>query len=231
MKSTIEQLEKRGFVAVGFEKKYLDTTFIQRIMLLKSKCPTERTLGARLLTKNADLSTIDHLIEALINEKMLYPKIEICNSLVTFGMEAITPLIGLLGSIGNNQHKEVPITVFKKNNYPLPRDIAGRALIRIGTKTIPDLLKIMEGDDLMKLSEAIDAIGFICFYNHQAGVFGFLKKCFEANAENNLILWKIFRAMSAFPESESFLKKELQQTNEPLKLEIERSLLLIRKRA
>ena len=116
MKSKIEQIENRGFVAAEIENKYLDTTFEQRVILLKSKLSTDRTLGARLLTKNSDLSTIDYLIDALIKEKKLYSKIEICNSLVSFGIDAIIPLIGVLGLIGNNQHKEVPKTDFKKDN-------------------------------------------------------------------------------------------------------------------
>jgi len=231
MKRKIEQIENRGFIAPEIENKYLDTTFEQRIVLLKSKLPTDRTLGARLLTKNSDLSTIDYLIEALIKEKKLYSKIEICNSLVSFGINAVIPLIGLLGQIGNNQHREVPKIDFKKDNYPLPRDIASRTLIRIGAKAIPDLLKVLDSNNLIKLSEAIDTIGFICFYEPQINVFGFLIKCFDSHVDNNLIKWKIFRAMSAFPESESFLRRQLQLINEPLQLEIERSLSLIKKRA
>lgn len=231
MKSKIGQVENRGFVAAGIENKYLNKTFEQRIVLLKSKLPTDRTLGARLLTKNSYISTVDYLIDALINEKKLYSKIEICNSLVSFGIDAVIPLIGLLGKIGNNQHKEVPETDFKKDSYPLPRDIASRTLIRIGTKAIPDLLKILDSNNLIRLSEAIDTIGFIYFYNPQINGFGLLKKCFDSNVYNNLIKWKIFRAMSAFPESESFLREQLKLSNEPLKLEIERSLSLIKKRA
>ena len=121
--------------------------------------------------------------------------------------------------------------ILKRTINPLPRDIASRTLIRFGAKTIPDLLKVLDSNDLIKLSEAIDTIGFICFYEHQINVFGLLIKCFDSNVDNNLIKWKIFRAMSAFPESESFLREQLQLTNEPLKLEIERSLSLIKKRA
>jgi len=230
MKSKIEQLENRGFVASGIEKKYLDTTFEQRTGLLKSRRPTDRTLGARLLTKNSDLSAIAYLIDTLIDEKKLYPKIEISNSLVSFGIDAVVPLIGLLGKIGNNQHKVVPETNFKKDNYPLPRDIAGRILVRIGTTAIPDLLKVLDSNDLIKLSEAVDAIGFICFYEHQMNVFGLLRKCMDANVDNNLIKWKLLRAMSAFPESEPFLREQLKSSNGPLRLEIERSLSLIKKR-
>lgn len=80
MKSKTEQLENRGFIVFGVKNKFLDTSYEQRIGLLRSDLPTDRTIGARLLTKYYDLSTIDYLIEALIIEKKLYPKIENSNS-------------------------------------------------------------------------------------------------------------------------------------------------------
>jgi len=229
MKSTTEQLESRGFIADGIEEKYRGKTFEQRVELLKSDLPTDRSLGARLLARYSDLKTIDYLIEALVNEKKLYSKIEISNSLASFGEKAVNPLIGLLGKIGNNQHKIVPETDFKKNNYPLPRDIASRTLIRIGKIALPDLLNSLNGNDLSNLSELIDTIGFICFYESQENIFDTLKNCFYRNEQNDLIKWKIVRAMSAFPESDSFLREQLQLSNESLKLEIERSLSLIKK--
>jgi len=225
----MEQLESRGYVAGGVEKKYAGSTFRQRIDLLQSKQPTDRTIGARLLTNNSDLSSIHYLINALTVETKLYPKIEICNSLVSFSTDAVVPLIGVLGRIGNNQHKKVPETDFKKYNYPLPRDIAARTLIRIGPKAIPDLLKVLDSNDLIKLSEAFDTIGYICFYKHQSDVFELLHKCFNRVGKNDLIKWKIIRAMSAFPESESFLTEQIKMQNENLRSETERSLSLIRK--
>ncbi len=230
MKSTQKQLENRGFITDGAVKKYLDSTFEQRLILLRSNLPTDRTLAARLLAKNSNLQAIDFLIEALINEIKLYTKIEICNSLVSYGKDAVIPLIGLLGVIGNNQHKTVPGSDFKKDNFPLPRDLAGRILIRIGPIAIPDLVKILGSRDLKKLSETIDTIGYICFYEYQVNVFGILKECFNHNVDNDLIKWKIFRAMSAFPESESFLREQQHLHNGQLKREIDRSLLLIKKR-
>jgi len=82
---------------------------------------------------------------------------------------------------------------------------------------------------LSNLSELIDTIGFICFYESQENIFDTLKNCFYRNEQNDLIKWKIVRAMSAFPESDSFLREQLQLSNESLKLEIERSLSLIKK--
>ena len=230
MKSNTEQLESRGYVAEGMENDYPDTSFEQRIKLLTSKLPTDRTLGARLLSGCPDSSAIDYLIDALKIEKKLYPKIEISNSLVSFGLDAVVSLTALLGKIGVNQHSEVPAEGFKKGSYPLPRDIAGRTLIRIGPVALPHLLEVLDTPDLIQLSEAIDAIGFICFYDYQPNVVGYLEDCFYRNSNHDLIKWKILRALSAFPESELFLKEQLELASASLKSEIERSLSLIAKR-
>ncbi len=128
MRSDAAQLESRGYVANDIENSYATISFEQRVTLLKSKQATERTLGARLLTKQSDSQVINCLIAALQTEKKLYTKLEICNSLVSYGRAAVMPLIALLGKIGNNQHRIVPTTDFKKVSYPLPRDLAARTL-------------------------------------------------------------------------------------------------------
>ena len=226
MKSDSTQLANRGFINNNIEHNYINLSFNQKVDLLNSKIATDRTLGARLLAINREISAVDILINALKEEKKLYTKIEICNSLVTFDQEAVVPLINQLGKIGNNQYKQIPTQPFKKVNYPLPRDIAARTLIRIGEKAIPYLLPVLKSKNTLQLSEAIDVIGFICFYNYQPLVFNYIKECFMCNNQNPLIQWKLIRAMSAFAESKEFLKN-LLETNTPLKTEINRSILLI----
>ncbi len=108
MKSNREQLISRGYLEEGAESGFGDTPYHERVKLLNSKIATDRTLGARLLANANNGETIDCLIKALTVEKKLYPKIEICNSLVTYEELAVDALIGLLGAIGANQHKEVP---------------------------------------------------------------------------------------------------------------------------
>ncbi len=230
MKSNVAQLESRGYVVDGLENSYTATSFEQRTALLESKLPTDRTLGARLLIKQPDLQAITCLITASQAEKKLYPRLEICNSLLSYGQAAVLPLIAVLGKIGNNQHRIVPVADFKKVSYPLPRDLAARTLIRIGTVALPDLLTALKSTDIVQLSEAIDAIGFICFYDYQPKVFEQLENCFYRNAHSELIQWKIFRAMSAFSESSLFLNQHMEKNTGTLKTEIERSLSLIKKR-
>ncbi len=230
MKSNRVELVGRGFLELGVEGNYIDLTCAEKVALLKSGIAQDRTLGARLLACNGG-SAVNDLVQALTVEKKLYPKIEICNTLVTLGEVAVKPLIAQLGRIGSNQHNDLPSKAFGKDSYPLPRDIAARTLAHIGVAALPDLLNVLDEDDLLKLSEAIDAIGFICFYNCQPGIFEKLVNCYKSNIKNELICWKLIRAMSGLPESAEFL---IQQRpickNLIIEKEIDRSIRLINKR-
>jgi len=232
MKSTNLQLANRGFLAKGLENLYLDKNYDQCIDLLQSKQAQERTLGARLLGIKQETSALDYLLKSLCSEKKLYPKIEICNALVLFDTRAIDPLIGLLGKIGKNQHQEIPVSKFKKDNYPLPRDITGRTLVRIGEKAVPQLMKVLIDKDLVKISETIDVLGFINFYARQnQPVYDALLNCFNLHSDKDLIKWKIIRAFSGFSESLPFLTAlRSKEKNSLLVQEIDRSIYLINKR-
>ena len=53
-----------------------------------------------------------------------------------------------------------------------------------------------------------------------------LINCYKYYSKNELIKWKIIRALSAFPESEKFLTNEYELIkNNRIKLEIKRSIL------
>ena len=231
MKSTEAQLAARGFLPAGFEADYLGLLAEEQFNLLQSKSPVERTLGARLLGLGKNVIAINWLIQALRTEKKLYTKIEISNSLSSYGEPAVIPLIELLGKIGKNQHAMVSGKGFRKESYPLPRDIASRTIIRIGSKALPELFNAIATDDIDTLSEAIDTIGFIHFYDKQPEVYAHLYSCFQRNIDNELIKWKIIRAFSGCTESKSFLHELLSTEKDILIIrEIERSLLLIGKR-
>ncbi len=230
MKSSNKDLESRGFLKNGAESAFANLPNLKKLELLKSPIPKERTLGARL-TKGIGESAVSALIAALKVEKKLYPKIEICNTLVEFGIIAVKPLIQELGRIGNNQHKVLSQKAFEKDNYPLPRDIAARTLAHFGKVALPSLLKVLEENNLPKLSEAIDAIGYICFYNHQPELFDKLESCYNSNVGSDLICWKLIRAMSGFPECEEFLIQQRPICKNPIiEKEIDRSIRLINKR-
>ena len=231
MKSTEKQLENRGYFSSKIESEFAEKSFDELIELLNSKSAVERTVSAKLITKRKNSKSIPFLCLALEKEKKLYTKIEICNSLVSYGKSAIPELVKLLGKIGNNQHKHIPNTEFKKNNYPLPRDIVARTIIRIGKDALPLLTENLKSNDTLKISETIDAIGYICFYDKQEKIMLNLINCYEYYSENELIKWKIIRALSAFTESEKSLNKEYKHIeNDRLKQEIKRSEKLIKQR-
>ncbi len=227
MKSTSPQLVSRGYLAPGVENTNADLSLTERLQLLKSRVAVDRTLGARLLTAHCGYMAIEHLIDALKVEKKLYPRIEICNSLASHGEKACGYLIPLLGKLGVNQHTSIPDDNFKKDSYPLPRDIVSRILIRVGSPALPYLWPVLAEKDSGRISEAVDAVGFICFYNYKAEVYDKLVECFQTNKANDLIKWKIFRAMSAFPESRKLLLEQQLIHTGALLGELERSLRII----
>lgn len=229
MKSTSNQLLGRGMIYDGRESDYQRLSFSDQLLLLKSSIAFERTIAARLLGRSEDASALAPLCNALRKEHKLYTKIEICNALVAFGILAVPFLIPMLGTIGNNQYKEVPTSLFKKRSYPLPRDIVARILIRIGPAAISSLKNDIVYIAEEQVSEAIDIIGYINFYHINKDGFQTLITCFEKFKDNNLIVWKIVRALSAFPVSGEFLTKHNAiTTNLGIKQEIERSLKSIK---
>ncbi|MBN2598497.1 hypothetical protein [Labilibaculum sp.] len=220
----------RGYASNAEKTKFDHLTCKELTALISSSIAGERTIAANLLAKHQTQESVFALISALQVETKLYSKLEICDSLVKIGSLSIEPLLAQLGKIGSNQHQEIPAKEFKKISYPLPRDIAARTLIRFGKKALPLLLTVLEANKPKQISEAIDAIGFINFYDSEPELLKHLLECYRQYMDNNLLQWKIIRAMSGFPESKTFLLDQKQQIN-TLRLlqEIDRSLLLISK--
>ena len=217
----------RGFVAKGDEINYAKRSNDELIDLLKSRIAIERTIGARLLGSRGVVS-VEYLLMALKTEKKLYPRLEICCSLARIGEPSIDGLIQLLGVIGNNQHQTPSEEPFLKVSYPLPRDLAARTIIRIGHAALPVLCGVLNEDHPAKISEAIDAIGFICSKGGADQYLKTLMACYNKFKNNDLLRWKLIRAMCSFPESLTFLEKHLSVENNPAILqEIKRSIRII----
>lgn len=164
---------------------------------LFSKDPQYRTAAARHMRIYPDQSHLPLLCRALENEKKLYAKIEICETLAFYGEPALECLIALLGRIGGNQHTEPVNCDLSKKSYPLPRDIAARTIIRIGTAALPRLVAALGGADEKIISEAIDAIGHISFTAKDTSARAALIKLYEQSPQA-LIEWKLVRAFQAF---------------------------------
>ena len=231
MKSTDEQLQNRGFVTDELEQSFGEVPYSDLLVWLNDRQPIKRTVAARRLGKILNADSIELLCLALENEKTLYSKLEICNTLTLFGKDAVPHLIRRLGKADNKQYKVPPKKKFGKKNYPLPHDIFARTLMRMGSDAIPELCEVLRSNNINKISEAIDAIGYICFYDTQKhpDVADLLYGCYQKYADNNLIKWKLIRAMSAFAEMLPFLEQQymLLDSNE-LKQEAERSIEIIK---
>lgn len=231
MKSTPDQLISRGWIPESEGKNAPDGSYEYAIVLLSSTQAVERTLGARLLSNHRSIETVQRLCNVLQKEKKLYTTLEISKTLASLGVLAVPELVALLGCIGNNQHKQIAAD-FKKKSYPLPRDLAARILIRIGAEALPDLIAVMQKGTVQQVSEALDAVGFICFYAPSAGMFTEVRSCFDRFEGNELIQWKAVRAMSAFTESASLLTQLLSNSVYTfLHGEIRRSLSLLNKKS
>ena len=231
MRSNKEQLESRGYIAKDVEKILEGISFDELISSLRDHQAITRSISARMLSGKGYEDSIEPLCMALENESKLYTKIEISNALASYGKKAVPSLIRRLGKIGKNQHDSIPGKSFDKASYPLPRDIVARTLIRIGPEALPGLADVLRSDDITAMNEAIDAIGFICFYHQEPSVFPVLLECYHKNRNMPLTRWKMIRAMGSFPDSLAFLNNQYDTEEHPgIKQEIIRSIRMIRKR-
>ncbi len=222
--------EKRGFTTEVENNLFISKSDIELIPLLKSNNPKERTSSATILGQRKSEKAIFALCEQLKNEKALYSKIAISEALGKIGKPAINKLVKYLGKIGNNQHKTLPKKIFNKWSYPLPRDIIARTICKIGDSILVDLNNILVNGNKKQIYEAIDAIGFISFYSGNKISFEILEKSLQKYSDDEIIKWKITRALSAFPskKSEMILLNILKTSKKPeLEWEAVRSLGLI----
>jgi HEAT repeat protein len=93
----------------------------QLLVFLLNSEPTARTSAANILGKRKHYAAIKPLCSALKIEKKLYCKIAISNALRDMGTKAITPLIGLLGEIGENQETTLPLKGFNKKKLSIAK--------------------------------------------------------------------------------------------------------------
>lgn len=173
-------------------------------MLLYSKTAAERTAAVRILSQRCGNSSsfISAILELLREEQSLYTKLEICAALEKGDSETARVMVNCLGAIGNNQHKTLPDKGSLKKCYPLPRDIIARSLARMSPSVFGVLLEVLAGEDKDKISEAIDAAGYMVFYNQQLATernTRIICSLFERFQSNPVIVWKTITCLSAFP--------------------------------
>ena len=142
-------------------------------------------------------------------------------------------MISYIGKIGNNQYKTLPDKVSDKKSYPLPRDIIARTLGKMSVSVFPVLTKVLYSGDIQKISEILDAIGFMTFYNQNLSTLTNARLVFETLekfSDNNIIIWKSVLCLSAFPliQCKEYLTDiKNKNYNNIIGKEAERSLRLI----
>lgn len=200
MKSSKADLQKRGYVDDVYVKSFAETKPEKLCQLLTSDVAMARTASATIIGQQKLHDYIPMLCGALKVEKALYSKIAISESLSNMGEPAIMPLIELLGIIGNNQHKALPTKAFNKKSYPLPRDIAARTLVKIGEPALTQIETIFEQGKPHQILEAVDVFGHICFNSKKTFSSEALLNCYKKQIKNDVMVWKILRAFSAFKQ-------------------------------
>ncbi|MCP4021122.1 MAG: hypothetical protein GY729_04715 [Desulfobacteraceae bacterium] len=230
MKSTPEELRARGFAFENDVEQFKNLNESGLKALACDPLPWKRTVGIKLMALKKRAADIPWFIAILKNEKKLYTKIAISDVLAEWGETAAEQLIPELGSIGNNQHKVPALVDLNKKSFPLPRDIVARILIRMGPSILPGIIIIIKTGTPLQKSEAIDVFGHITFYHGRAEDESVLFELWEQCDGDELIKWKIIRALQAFPTQKACLfLKDLKSygKNEIAVLEAQRSLARI----
>ncbi|SFC92262.1 hypothetical protein [Clostridium uliginosum] len=203
MKSSNEQLKNRGYVTVEDINVYVYSNKNELLELLKSKEPYKRTIAIKLLSNKNELDNemINLFCTMLLYENKLYTKMELCNALSKASVKSAKIMINYLGLIGKNQYTELPSKEFNKKSYPLPRDIIARTLAHMSVDVLPELIKTLKTNNIITIREAIDSIGFICFYNYNSyseNILDDLISCFNEHITDDIVRWKIVRAFESF---------------------------------
>ena len=219
--------QKRGQVSKEEVQQYESATVEELKMLINGNDSKKRTIGAFLIGNKKILEMIPHLCKSLLIEKSLYPRIAISEALGKMGEPAVVPLISLLGKIGKNQETELPKKYFEKKSFPLARDMAARTLVKIGKPAIPGLIQQIKSGDNFETQQAIDAIGGIVSKTYDDRPLIILLEALIDYSDNEITVWKIIRALSAFKHSkviEPLLRMINSHTNPSIRWEAARSI-------
>lgn len=238
MKSSDSQLKSRGMITSKDLQQYSNHTQIELFEMLKSKEAYKRTIAVNILSEKYDLTDdlIRLFLHTLKQEKKLYTKIELCDALSKGNVQSAKIMVEYLGQIGNNQHIVLPTNGFNKKSYPLPRDIIARTLAHMKEEIIPVLMDVLKTNNIPAIREAIDAIGFICFYNKihsNTQIIDALILCLGNNFNDNIIRWKLVRAFESFNDInviKTLMEIEQNDSQLVIRNEAKRSLKIINNR-
>jgi HEAT repeat protein len=203
---------QRGEISPGFERQFEHESDESLIHLLRYADAQIRTSAATLLGRRTCRAAIPQLCEGICNETAIYARLAMSEALGAIGEPALPELTARIGTVGHNQHQTLPTALFKKWNYPLPRDLVVRTIVKIGTVALPSLIKHLQTcTDHRIISEVIDAIGYLSFYSGDHQAFDACIKAYATYSMHVVIMWKLIRAFQAFPAEETvgYLKEVL----------------------
>ncbi|OFE39440.1 hypothetical protein BGV83_25090 [Bacillus anthracis] len=118
----------------------------------------------------------------------------------------------------------------------MSQNIATTFLAHMKEEIIPVLMDVIKTNNIPAIREAIDAIGFICFYNKihsNTQIIDALILCLGNNFNDNIILWKLVRAFESFNDINVIkILMEIEQNDSQLVIrnEAKRSLKIINNR-
>lgn len=208
--------KKRGEIDHQYQSALSNDCNSDLISKLEDDDPQMRTASAIVLGEKRCHEAIDPLCRRLSKEKALYPKIAISEALGQIGVPALPELLKYIGKIGGNQHEELPTELFKKWSYPLPRDIVIRTIIKMGNAALPQLCIALEHANEKSAAELIDSIGHISFYSKDQSSLGTLIELLHKYHDHNVVIWKILRALQAFPNQKAIELLTVHFMNNPL---------------
>lgn len=204
MKSTRSQLKNRGMASPEEIAACASLPWEQLVEELRSPDPCRRTAARCMDPKSKAAAVL--LLEQLAQEKCLYTRLAICETLEKGTEETAEKMLPWLGRIGNNQYKALPDKVSAKKSFPLPRDLIARSLARMDTAFFPLLLQLFNTGSEQQISEALDAAGFMAFY-HPALATGEnaerILHLLHSHSGSEIIVWKVLLCLSAFPVPEA----------------------------
>ena len=101
---------------------------------------------------------------------------------------------------------------------------------------VPALIKILKSNNLIKIYEAVDAFGYICFYNktlQNEKNLEYIIKLMNKYKGDKLLVWKCITCLSAFnlDKSKEILNSFINKDSKDiLSLEAKRSLSILNKK-
>lgn len=214
MKSSEDALRLRGFASKEDRKALEQCSVGALLKALENPVSVVRTAAAGHLSTE-EPAVVEALLQQLSREACLYTRLAICDTLRQGDAATARQMADWLGKIGDNLYNAPPAKVSAKKSFPLPRDLVARTLGKMEPEVLPVLLECLHDGDIKKVSEALDALGYLVFYQRQLAspenVLPVLQ-VLEDYPKHPLLTWKVLLCLAAFPvaASEEVLQSYLQ---------------------